>query len=79
MATLFKVVWADSKLEVSHLQLREIALNQKWAQGLLYCDIDGFAVDKDGVLMLCDDCGVVRYPPEGLFEIIWANAINCTD
>lgn len=34
--------------------LREIALKEKWAKSLMYCDIEGFAIDEDGVLIQID-------------------------
>ena len=35
----------------------EIALNEEWADGLVYCDMDGFAIMEDGSLILMDECG----------------------
>lgn len=51
--------------------LWEIALNEEWAKGLMYCDMEGFAIEEDGTLILLDECGKHRYCPEGRFEIVW--------
>ena len=47
----------------------EIALNEDWAKHLMYCDMDGFAIDQDGTLILIDECGQLAYCPSGRFEI----------
>ena len=49
--------------------VQEIALHEEWAEGLIYCDIDGFALGEDGTLMLLDDCGNFAYCPSDRFEI----------
>ena len=51
--------------------LCQIARKCKWAKHLVYCDMEGFAVEEDGTLILLDECGNVAYPPKGMFEIIW--------
>ena len=48
----------------------EIACKEEWAKCLCYCDIEGFAVEEDGTLVLLDECGKVAYCPEGRFRII---------
>jgi hypothetical protein len=48
--------------------VREIAIREKWANSLCYSDIDGFAIDEDGNLILLDECGRYCYPPVGRFE-----------
>lgn len=48
----------------------EIALKEEWAKNLCYCDIEGFAIEEDGTLVLLDECGKVAYCPEGRFRII---------
>lgn len=47
----------------------EIALNEDWAKHLMYCDMDGFAIDQDGTLILIDECGQLAYCPSDRFEI----------
>ena len=48
---------------------QRIALNEDWADGLIYCDMEGFAVEQDGTLMLLDECGNFRYCPPGRFLV----------
>lgn len=50
--------------------LEKIALNEDWAQGLMYCDMEGFALEEDGTLLLLDECGRQACCPEGRFEIV---------
>jgi hypothetical protein len=50
--------------------LEEIALKEEWAKGLMYCDMEGFAIQWDGELILCDECGKFAYCPPGRFEIL---------
>ena len=49
--------------------LEKIALTEEWAQGLVYCDMDGFAVREDGSLILLDECGNCVSCPPGRFDI----------
>ena len=52
-----------------------IAREEDWAKGLVYCDMDGVAIQEDGSLILLDECGncvscppdrfEIRRPPEG--------------
>ena len=62
-------LWADSGEPADNLEW--IALHCEWARGLMYCDMEGFAVDQDGALLLMDECGLHRYPPEGIFRVEW--------
>ena len=48
-----------------------IALKEKWAAGLVYCDMEGFAVEEDGTLLLLDECGNFRYCDRERFEVVW--------
>lgn len=50
--------------------VEKIALSEDWAKGLIYCDIDCFAMQGDGTLILIDDCGNIAYPPTGRFEVV---------
>ena len=50
--------------------LWEIALKEDWANGLMYCDMEGFAIEEDGTLILLDECGKHAYCPEGRFKIV---------
>ena len=48
-----------------------IALREDWAQRLIYCNMDGFALKQDGTLLLCDEFGnAVACDPER-FEVVW--------
>ena len=49
----------------------DIALHEDWAKHLMYCDMEGFAVEEDGTLILLDECGRHGYCPEGRFEVRW--------
>lgn len=49
--------------------VEEIALHEDWAKGLVYCDIEGFAITEDGELILADECGKFAYCPDGRFEV----------
>ena len=48
----------------------KIALKEEWAKHLCYCDMEGFAIEEDGTLVLLDECGKVAYCPEGRFKIV---------
>ena len=54
-----------------YADLQKIALKEEWAKGLVYCDMEGFAIEQDGTLVLLDECGNCAYPPEGRFKIVW--------
>lgn len=49
----------------------EIALKEEWAKGLIYCDMEGFAIEEDGTLILADECGRLAYTPIGRFKVVW--------
>lgn len=51
--------------------LEAIALNEPWAQDLVYCDMEGFAVAPDGELYLLDESGTYRCCPVGRFRLVW--------
>ena len=59
------------KITGEYPDCEKIALNEDWAKHLIYCDIDIFAIDEDGTLILTDDCGNVAYCPNDRFEIKW--------
>lgn len=48
----------------------KIALKEDWAKGLMYCDMEGFAISEDGHLLLLDECGNAVYCPNDRFIII---------
>lgn len=47
-----------------------IALKEDWAKGLIYCDMEGFAIEEDGNLILLDECGNFAYCPSGRFTVV---------
>ena len=49
----------------------EIALREEWAQGLVYCDMDGFAILQDGTLLLVDECGNFEYCDGERFKVVF--------
>jgi hypothetical protein len=46
------------------------------AKGLIYCDMDCFAVQSEGTLLLLDEFGNHVYPPRGLFRVEWLGACS---
>ena len=48
----------------------EIALKEKWAERLCYCDMEGFAILEDGSLILCDECGRFEYCDPERFKVV---------
>lgn len=48
-----------------------IALHEKWAKSLCYCDMEGFALMEDGTLYLMDECGKCVYADRDRFEVVW--------
>jgi hypothetical protein len=48
-----------------------IALHEDWAKHLCYCDIEGWAIEEDGTLLLVDDCGRVAYAVRERFKVVW--------
>lgn len=47
----------------------KIALKEDWAKCLCYCDMDGFAITQDGILVLLDECGRYTYCPDNRFKV----------
>lgn len=50
--------------------LEKLALEEDWAKGLCYCDMEGFALSEEGDLILMDECGRFRYCPPDRFEVV---------
>ena len=48
----------------------KIALKEDWAKCLCYCDMDGFAITQDGMLILLDECGEYAYCPDNRFKVV---------
>jgi hypothetical protein len=58
------------KLTNQEANMERIALSEDWAKRLIYCDMEGFAIQEDGSLILCDECGQFAYCPSNRFKII---------
>ena len=48
----------------------KIALTEEWAKNLIYCDVAGFYIGEDGMLILTDDCDNVSYCPHDRFKVV---------
>ena len=48
----------------------KIALKEDWAKCLCYCDMNGFAIAQDGMLILLDECGRYTYCPDNRFKVV---------
>lgn len=62
----FKVI---DRRTMGEADIGKIALTEGWAQDLTYCDMQGFAIEEDGSLVLLDECGKYAYCPPGRFLI----------
>jgi hypothetical protein len=49
----------------------EIALHEDWAKHLCYCDMEGWAIENDGTLLLVDECGQFAYADRERFKVVW--------
>jgi hypothetical protein len=63
----FKVI---DKKTGKEADIGEIALKEDWAKGLMYCDMEGFAITQDNHLILLDECGKYEFCSSDRFEII---------
>lgn len=52
-----------------YADVEKIARREKWAKGLMYCDMEGFAITQGGSLILLDECGRYEFCPSDRFEI----------
>jgi hypothetical protein len=50
--------------------IRDIAVNEEWAEGLMYHDMEGFFIGESGSLILADECGRYVFCPPDRFEIV---------
>ena len=48
-----------------------IALHEDWAKHLCYCDMDGWAIQDDGSLLLLDECGRYAFADRERFKVVW--------
>ena len=49
----------------------EIALHEDWAKHLCHCDMEGWAIENDGTLLLVDECGQFAYADRERFKVVW--------
>ena len=54
----------------------KIALKEDWAKCLCYCDMEGFAITQDGMLILLDECGRYTYCPDNRFKVVSKSKLN---
>lgn len=40
-----------------------------WARNLIYCDLEGWAIEQGGTLIIVDECGNYAYPSADRFWI----------
>ena len=64
------IFWVVDKQTGHEADPEEIALKEDWAKGLIYCDMEGFAMLQNGTLILVDECGRWEPCPEGRFEVV---------
>ena len=68
----FKVIDNNTGKEAD---IGEIALKEDWAKGLVYCDMEGFAILDDGNLVLLDECGKYEYCPSERFSVKFEDSL----
>ena len=68
----FKVIDNNTGKEAD---IGKIALKEDWAKGLMYCDMQGFAILDDGNLILLDECGKFEYCPSERFSIQFEDSV----
>lgn len=66
---LFRVI---DLLTGKEADMREIAREEDWADNLIYCDMEGFAITQEGELYLLDECGGSAPAPRGRFRVEFA-------
>ena len=69
----FRVIDKKTGKEPDCYDCEKMVLEEEWAQNLIYCDIEDFAITTDGTLILLDECGNVAYCPEDRFDVIFLN------
>ena len=67
----YRPFWVLDKTTGKEADPHEIALKEEWAQDLIYCDMEGFAILEDGSLYLLDECGNYVYCNPVRFEVRW--------
>lgn len=54
----------------------KIARKEDWAKRLCYCDMEGFAITQDGMLILLDECGKYTDCPDNRFKVVAESKIE---
>ena len=54
----------------------KIARKEDWAKCLCYCDMEGFAITQEGMLILLDECGKYTYCPDNRFKVVAESGIE---
>ena len=54
----------------------QIANDEEWADSLIYCDIEGFALLENGSLILLDECGNYEVCPADRFTVVFEEGAN---
>ena len=67
----FTVLHVATNVPVTPYDMQMMAVSESWAKGLVYTDIEGFAIGDMGDLYLLDECGNYAVAPEGRFRIRW--------
>ena len=49
--------------------VHKLVFTEEWAMSLAHYDVQGFLLDEDGHLYLCDDCGYFVQCPLDRFEV----------
>ena len=68
----FKIIDNNTGKEAD---IGKIALKEDWAKGLMYCDMEGFAILDDGNLVLLDECGKYEYCPSERFSVKFEDSV----
>ena len=64
------IFWVVDKKTGREADPEDIALHEDWAKGLIYCDMEGFAILQNGSLILVDECGNYEFCPKDRFEVV---------
>ena len=60
-------------------KIREISRKEEWAERLIFCWMESFAISEDGNLIMIDDRGNYVRTPAGRFRIIFPAATEANE
>lgn len=66
----FDVYYLNGEL-VTFEDAYKFCKENQWANDLIYCSLDEFAITESGYLTLTDACGNIAYCPRGIFKIVY--------